>query len=122
MSHRRTSGYDWIWRPTRLAIYARDGNACVRCGSTVALSLDHIHQNLGNDPRNLVTVCQPCNSARGDRSILVFDKAYAMRAIQTSLRPLDRRLGRELAEARWPERFARHRARDRRRTQRRVAA
>lgn len=45
MSHRRTSGYDWIWRPTRLAIYARDGNACVRCGSPHALSLDHIHND-----------------------------------------------------------------------------
>lgn len=32
MPHTRASGGDLIWRPTRLAIYARDGWRCVICG------------------------------------------------------------------------------------------
>lgn len=31
MPHTRASGGDLIWRPTRLAIYARDGFECVAC-------------------------------------------------------------------------------------------
>lgn len=32
MPHTKHSGGDLIWRPTRLAIYARDGWQCVACG------------------------------------------------------------------------------------------
>lgn len=32
MPHSRAAGGDLIWRPTRLAIYARDGWACAICG------------------------------------------------------------------------------------------
>jgi hypothetical protein len=33
MPHSRAAGGDLIWRPTRLAIYARDGWSCLICGA-----------------------------------------------------------------------------------------
>lgn len=52
----------------RTAVYERDGFACVRCGSTSSLSLDHIKPwSLGGADTidNLQTMCRPCNSAKG---------------------------------------------------------
>ena len=107
----RPSGMDWIHRSTRMAIYERDGHKCVVCGSAENLSLDHIDDVRGNVPENLVTACSSCNSSRGD---LPIEEAYgeevAHRAATLALLPLDRSKGRELAKARWPERFARQRA------------
>jgi len=60
-------GSKWIRRSTRLAIYHRDGFACVYCRSTLRLTLDHVTpSNRGgrNAPHNLVTACFSCNSAR----------------------------------------------------------
>lgn len=54
----------------RLAIYERDGFACLHCGTTEGLSLDHIHPySLGGDDTfdNLQTLCRPCNSRKGAR-------------------------------------------------------
>lgn len=63
------NGSKWIWPATRKRIYARDGWACVHCGSMpVQLTLDHIRPRaLGgsNRPTNLVTSCLSCNSSRG---------------------------------------------------------
>ena len=109
----RTSGMDWIHRSTRMAIYERDEHRCVRCGVQESLSLDHIHNDLGNDPRNLVTCCNACNSERGTQSLVEFDPAYAIRAVRQSLLPLDRDRGRALAKAKWPRRFEKHRETDR---------
>ena len=77
-------GSKWITRERRLAIYLRDGLACVYCGATVedgaTLSLDHIdpHSNGGsNGSGNLVTACRKCNSARNDRSVAEFAMSIA---------------------------------------------
>lgn len=48
----------------------RDGNACVWCGSTKQLEVDHIIRYIdggGNDESNLRTLCHRCHSKRGGR-------------------------------------------------------
>ncbi len=71
-----TSGGKWIRPDKRLAIYLRDGLACVWCGWAIEdgerLSLDHItpHSKGGsNGADNLIACCLRCNSSRQDRSI-----------------------------------------------------
>ena len=52
----------------RLAVYERDGLACLHCGVTENLSLDHIHPfSLGglDTVENLQTLCRSCNSRKG---------------------------------------------------------
>jgi hypothetical protein len=80
----RYQGSKWITRERRLAIYLRDGLACVYCGATIedgtTLSLDHItpkSQGGSNASGNLVTACRTCNSARNDRSIEEFTASIA---------------------------------------------
>lgn len=54
----------------RRAVYERDGYACLHCGATDRLSLDHIHpwSRGGEDTlENLQTLCRPCNSRKGAR-------------------------------------------------------
>ena len=50
-------------------VFARDGNACLKCGALESLSLDHI-QPLGsggdNSTNNLQTLCTSCNSSKGN--------------------------------------------------------
>lgn len=73
------NGSKWCRQSTRLAIYLRDGCACVWCGRAVedgaALCLDHLtpySRGGSNDPRNLVTACKRCNDTRQDLSVSVF--------------------------------------------------
>ena len=53
----------------REEVFARDGNACLKCGALESLSLDHI-QPLGlggdNSINNLQTLCTSCNSSKGN--------------------------------------------------------
>lgn len=52
----------------RQEVYDRDGLACLHCGATEPLSLDHIYPwSLGgsDEPDNLQTLCRPCNSRKG---------------------------------------------------------
>lgn len=70
------SGGKWIQPRKRLAIYLRDGMACVYCGAKVedgaTLSLDHLlPQSYGgsNGEGNLVTCCKACNCKRGNMSL-----------------------------------------------------
>lgn len=77
-------GMNWIRQEKRLAIYLRDGCACVYCGATVengaTLSLDHViaHSKGGsNEARNLVTCCKRCNDSRGARNVLKFVEVVA---------------------------------------------
>lgn len=72
-------GMNWIRPVKRLAIYMRDGLACVYCGATVedgaVLTLDHVkcYAHSGDHSHtNLVTACRRCNSSRGTRSIRAF--------------------------------------------------
>lgn len=82
--NRDGQGMNWIRPVKRLAIYLRDGLACVWCGATiedgVVLTLDHLKaQSKGgsNHERNLVTCCGRCNSSRGNRSVKAFAIAVA---------------------------------------------
>jgi len=55
----------------RRFVYERDGYACVKCGATLRLSLDHIIAvtSGGDDgPDNLRTLCLPCNIKKGGRN------------------------------------------------------
>lgn len=77
------NGMNWIRQEKRLAIYLRDGLACVWCGRAVegevVLTLDHaIPRNAGgsNAAENLVTACSHCNSVRKDRPMKGF--AYSV--------------------------------------------
>lgn len=78
------AGMNWIRQEKRLAIYLRDGLACVWCGQAVEdgvkLTLDHVicHVDGGsNHESNLVTACHGCNSRRGDRPVEDFAAAVA---------------------------------------------
>ena len=78
------NGSKWIRPEKRLAIYLRDGLACIYCGATLEdgaqLSLDHVmpHSKGGsNDASNLVTACSRCNSSRGNRPVAEFAAAVA---------------------------------------------
>jgi hypothetical protein len=70
---------NWIRPAKRLAIYLRDGLACVYCGASIEggakLTLDHLRPYCSggtNAETNLVTCCHTCNSARGNRSWKLF--------------------------------------------------
>lgn len=57
-----------IRQALRLAVYERDGFACLHCGTTERLSLDHIYPySLGGRETldNLQTLCRSCNSRKG---------------------------------------------------------
>jgi 5-methylcytosine-specific restriction endonuclease McrA len=65
-------GSKWIRPEKRLAIYARDGFACVFCGADEGeclLTLDHVlPRELGgtHEATNLITACLSCNSSKRD--------------------------------------------------------
>lgn len=59
-----------IPQSVRQTIYARDGHACLTCGATERLTLDHIYPwSLGGSDtmENLQTLCWSCNSRKGAR-------------------------------------------------------
>ena len=75
---------NFVRQTTRLAIYLRDGLACGYCGHAAEdgaqLTLDHLRPYSAggsNDPSNLVTCCQRCNSSRGTRPVATFARAVA---------------------------------------------
>ena len=77
-------GMNWIRQEKRLAIYLRDGCACVWCGANVEngaqLTLDHIvghSKKQDNSATNLVTSCHRCNTSRGTRTVNKFAVAVA---------------------------------------------
>lgn len=77
-------GMNWIRPERRLAIYLRDGLACVYCSGAVEggvqLTLDHVRTHRdggGNENANLVTACKRCNDSRGARSVKKFAVAAA---------------------------------------------
>lgn len=79
-------GQNWITQPKRLAIYMRDGFGCCYCGrgieqAGVVLTLEHIvpYSKGGAmlDPKNLITACRNCNSARGNKALTVFVRENA---------------------------------------------
>jgi 5-methylcytosine-specific restriction endonuclease McrA len=61
------------WKKLWLEILARDGYTCGRCYGT-ATTVDHIWpRSKGGDmwdPLNLMSLCKPCNSGKGNRLFL----------------------------------------------------
>ena len=60
----------------RFEVMKRDGFCCVYCGARpadgVRLQVDHIVPRAkggSDDPQNLTTSCQPCNSGKGARDL-----------------------------------------------------
>lgn len=119
MPHVQTSGKDWLWEPTRQAIYLRDGDQCVVCGDgphvEAVLSVDHLDPCGSNKPDNLVTLCCSCNSSRRDRPLEEWwTPDAARRCREAAARPLTRELrdaGRARANELRPGRFNAHRLR-----------
>jgi hypothetical protein len=115
MSHRRASGKDWLWEPTRQAIYLRDGDQCVACGEAEwGLTIDHVDPRGGNDASNLVTLCPGCNSRKRNYDLDVWADADTAARVRAAARPLtadERSAGRARAHARRPQRHVAHRAR-----------
>lgn len=80
-------GGSWVTDLRRLALYLRDGLACVWCLASVGdegvrLSLDHVRPNLaggGSGNRNLITCCSRCNSSRKARTVVEFATVIARR-------------------------------------------
>ena len=72
------------WKAARLRVLARDGHACVLCGSESDLTVDHIvARSKGGelyDDDNLRTLCRPCNSRKGAKDtnprVPYFDRAW----------------------------------------------
>jgi hypothetical protein len=57
-------------RPSKSAIYKRDGNKCQYCGSTRHLTIDHIiprSKGGGDNWFNLVVACSACNTKKGNK-------------------------------------------------------
>lgn len=64
MEHNRPRTPLWL----RTLILDRDGNACLFCGSTEKLELDHIipwSKGGASDVSNLQTLCKACNFKKG---------------------------------------------------------
>lgn len=61
-----------VLRPSRKAIFTRDGHRCVYCGAThLPLTIDHVIPRVRggtNDWENLVCCCTKCNNFKGDRT------------------------------------------------------
>lgn len=77
-------GMNFVRKEKRIALYMRDGLACVYCGSGIEdgakLTLDHLtpHSHGGtNDATNIVSSCHKCNSARGNRDYKEFAEKVA---------------------------------------------
>lgn len=85
-------GGKWIRQDKRLAIYLRDGLACVYCGTVMEvesfqLTLDHVlsqEMGGGNDEGNLVTACKYCNSAKQSKSVQAFLAYLARKGLNTT--------------------------------------
>ena len=116
LSNGQGQGMNWIWRPTREAIYLRDGDTCLYCRKHASLcermTLDHIVPYVigGSDrPTNLVTACADCNSRRKDMPIEDFAQMLADQGIDPKTvgplieaalaKPIDRKAGKARAEA-----------------------
>lgn len=61
---------DPIPEDVKLLVWARDGSACVRCGSKKELHFDHIipvAKGGSNVEANIQILCQPCNLKKADK-------------------------------------------------------
>lgn len=64
-----------ISKRVRFSVFSRDGFACRYCGATsekAQLVLDHIEpvsKGGSDEPENLVTACEPCNSGKSNKTV-----------------------------------------------------
>jgi hypothetical protein len=61
---------DSIPEDVKLVVWARDGGACVRCGSKQNLHFDHIipvAKGGGNSEKNIQILCDHCNLQKSDK-------------------------------------------------------
>ena len=61
---------DPIADDVKLLVWARDGGACVRCGSKENLHFDHIipvAKGGGGEVTNIQILCQRCNLQKSDK-------------------------------------------------------
>ena len=61
-----------IGRAVTRQVWDRDGWECKRCGGHADLTVDHITPVVAggtNDLDNLQTMCRPCNSSKGARTV-----------------------------------------------------
>ncbi len=85
---RVAAGLERQWtapKQLRQQVYERDGFACVYCGSTEKLSLDHRTPEIRggtHDPENLATACLSCNGAKRDMT----EQEYRVRAVTVTPR------------------------------------
>ena len=82
-------GYDRVPRtPLRLSrrnVFVRDGHACVYCGHTGDLTIDHVmprSRGGGSTWENLVSCCRPCNLSKGHRTPEEADMAMQRRPVR----------------------------------------
>lgn len=57
----------------KLVVWARDGGACVHCGSRQELHFDHVipvAKGGGNSVENIQILCQACNLRKSDKIIV----------------------------------------------------
>lgn len=112
-------GMNWIRQEKRLAIYMRDGLACVYCLKGVEddeiLTLDHLKvysKGGSNHESNLVTACKTCNSSRGTKSVRAYcnlfeDGGQVERDVRNSAkRVLDMKAAKQLIAQRGSARQA----------------
>jgi 5-methylcytosine-specific restriction endonuclease McrA len=115
MKARKWQGSNWIRSDKRLAIYMRDGAACVYCGRDAAvgavLTLDHVvaHKLGGsNHQTNLVTSCRSCNSAKQHRTMEEWYGQLAKTFGQAAVRAVKERVAGRTADLRPYRRAAKN--------------
>jgi len=72
-------------KPTRSAIYERDGHKCQYCGSTRKLTIDHImpkSKGGTDDWDNLVVACSSCNIKKSNKLLEHTGMKLARRPVQ----------------------------------------
>lgn len=81
-----------IGKKTRFEVLKRDGFRCVYCGRSapdVRLEIDHIVpvvEGGGNEPSNLVTACEDCNSGKGARPLGAAERMARLPAVLQPIR------------------------------------
>jgi hypothetical protein len=62
-----------LWKSIRSKVLANLGTSCLKCGSSLAIAVDHIlprslYPELALREENLQVLCRSCNSSKGNRS------------------------------------------------------
>ncbi len=80
----------------RQAVKQRDGNACLLCGATDELTMDHIkplYAGGTNDMSNLQTLCATCNEEKGSKYSGIPDHDHRRNKTDRAMRDLQKIFG-----------------------------